>query len=183
MTEELRCVYPMDPAVEVESLCRTSDGSLLVCYETDDGSLWVDVVDPQSGAQLQTMKLCDPSEEAEAWVNRLQGENCTVYIVSAARVILLEETDQGMVLRMNVPMEPLEKVAYGFYDCSIGWDGTRLAMTSPRHEGHTDTDIVLTVYTAEGLQFTGTYACSLTQPYSNYNNYNVDGYPKLVSMK
>ena len=183
MTEELRCIYPMDPAVEVKSLSRASDGSLLVSYETDDGSLWVDVVDPKSGAQRQTMKLCAPLEDAEIWVNPLKGDNCIVYFVSADRVIVLEEADNGIVQRLNVPMERLAKVSYGYYDSHIGWDGTRLVMTCPRHEGHTDTDLVLSVYTAEGLQFTGAYACSLTQAYSNYNNYNVDGYPKVVSMK
>ncbi len=185
LVEDMRCMYSMDPAVEVESLSLSADESkLIVSYVTPDRSLWVDVVDAQSGERLQTMELYQIPDDGDVWVDTMQEEGCLVYFVGGLQLIVLEETPQGVERKLCVPEDRPEGFYYGRYDCRIGWDGERLVLTGNYGDSYRDVDVAVSVYTDKGLEYAGVYACSLTGTGSYaYNNYSVDDYPKVQSMQ
>lgn len=184
LVDELECIYPMDPNLEVKALHLTGDGTrLMVCYADESRTLWVDVVSVSDGALLQTIELCTVPGDFTIYVEADQQQGMVLY-EAEGRFILLEETDTGVELKLCVVGNRYENFPGQLFGMNFGWDGERLALVG----GYGGTwwwgaDVALSVYTADGLQYAGFYAGTLNNRYGNYQNYAVDGYPKIQSMQ
>lgn len=184
LVDDMKCIYPMDPAVEVKALQMSADDTrLLVCYLDDTDTLWTDVVDIATGTRLQRLELYTGSGEYEPWTDVIVYEDCILYLADNKQLILLVDNGAGYDLVLNVPQKELENVYYSPYNTQMGWDGHRLALATKYGDAYDSCDISLAIYTADGIQYAGAYTGTLTSNNRRCNNAPYDGYPKIVSMK
>jgi len=184
LVDEMRCMYSMDPVVEVQSLHMNADDTkLIVSYLDEEKTLWVDVVDAETGTKLQRLELYSYEDDYDPWIDFIPEQNCIVYLIGDEQVILLVEEGDEFTIEINVPMNKPENVYYSPYETRIGWDGKRLAMVGTYGDSYRDVDVAVAIYTADGLQYAGVYTCTLTGKNYRYNNRPVDGYPKVIAFK
>ena len=170
--EQLRCVFPLAQEARVVEMHFSPQGGLLLLTR-QDGWLWLNELElpPQPGEPLRLLaqqKLLPVGAE-EYIRGSVLFEDCLLVLDAKGAFVLLQQDAQGLykpvltgdttpaeAAGMSIPFGP---------DMTFLWDGQRLVaaqyMVQLYHDGCND--MYAAVFTADGLQYVGHIASSLSR--------------------
>lgn len=174
LTDGLCTFYSLEETSVVRNLRMSGDDRHLLLQTVEPDGYHFYVIDADTAETLQHIKLSDG--ETYGYLEYHDGF-ALWYFDDYNAVTVLEEQDDGLYEQVfTADLTPLDE-----HDCTVtgeaAWDGERLALTNHLVEKVLDSrglvyhasrcGFYTAVYTAEGLQFLGTYDSSLDMEPAN----------------
>ncbi len=176
-TVELATVYPLDESTDVTFISVNSKQDKLLLTVVENDITYLEVIDIATMTQIQKIKILEGKHTVV-----YPYESFTVYTFEN-HVAVIEEKDGEFRLCFITELYPYEEKPFYFNrnsGASMAFDGERLAVCDNSWFDQSSYDMCgfyVAVYTAEGLQYYGTYKTSLDVTNNTDISYNLRCHP------
>jgi len=157
-TENLRNIYPMDPAsVQEVSVFLSQDETKLYLLTREGEDYFLTVLSRADRTLLQRVELGQLEEMPAVWM----AENVMTllsgnYETQEYTLQVFDCRDELLSLWLETPMYPLNDDTVWYYEPHLLFDGETLVSAGYKHNGGTASHRIL-LYDREGLQYAGDY--------------------------
>lgn len=175
--EGLELVWPLDPETEILDLTASPQGDRLLLHTMEDGWYTITVWDLATREVTQTIPLAQQEQVQQGYQVYDQGDFLVLFLPLEQKLAVLTLEGGTYELEFTAPLS--ERGQEWHYSMALAFDGQRLAWVSSQYSQGISLicscDLLVEVYTAQGLTYQGTYRCSLSGgDYGRYQRVSPD---------